>query len=244
VGKRSYPTDATHSTCLTHLTYLSHSTRSTSAAAIVWLLLSAVASAQALSVSAQDDPPPTELADPIEALMATGGLRVSSGGKVLEFWWVKSLPLKPASTDVTWSAVEEGTLVGTVRLSDSYLDIRGKTIKPGIYTLRYGIQPQNGDHLGVSPYRDFLLLSPAATDNATSALGHDGTIAIAKQTLGASHPACWSIDPPVVQNVARGSIRQNDAGQYSVMFSVAVSRDGRDAGTLEFGLMLIGTIQP
>jgi len=200
------------------------------------------AGVQALSVSPQHDPPPGELADPIEALMASGGQRVSAAGRTLDFWWVKSLPLTPASTDVSWSAVEEGTLVGAVSVSASYEDIRGKMIKPGVYTLRYGIQPQNGDHLGVSPYRDFLLLSPVAADSATRALGHDDTIALSRQTLGASHPAAWSLDPPVAAGAAVGSTMSTGTGGIAVVFAVAVSRDGRDVGVLQFGLVLVGTV--
>ena len=53
----------------------------------------------------------------------------------------------------------EGSVVGgnarDRRLSS---DIRGKVVKPGVYTLRYALQPQNGDHLGAAPNREFLLL--------------------------------------------------------------------------------------
>jgi len=176
--------------------------------------------------------------------MAQGGQRVMVAGKALDFWWVKSLPLTSASNGVSWEAVQEGTLVGAVKVSASYPDIRGRTIRPGIYTLRYAVQPEDGAHLGVSPYRDFLLIGPASADDSTAALGHDGAVALARQTLGASHPASWSLDPPVAHGKPAGSTITNDAGQTAVFFSVAVSRDGRDAGTLEFGLVLVGTVQP
>ena len=61
-----------------------------------------------------------------------------------------------------WSNVENGTLVGAVRVTGPFKEIRGKVVAPGVYTLRYGQQPQNGDHLGISTFRDFLLLSPAS----------------------------------------------------------------------------------
>lgn len=198
--------------------------------------------AQDVSVRAIPDPPPAELADPIEALMQTGGQGVSAGGKTIDLWWVKSLPLKSGSTDKGWPAVEEGTLVGAVKLPEGYADMRGKPIRPGVYTLRYGLQPEDGNHLGVTPNREFLLLGPAAVDNSVSALGHDGTIALAKQSSGAGHPSIWGLDPPSASGPALRTYK-NDAGQTGVVFQVPISRDGQDAGVIVFGLILSGTIQ-
>ncbi len=198
--------------------------------------------AQNPSVTKQTDPPPTDLADPVEALLSTSGQHVTVGPKTLDFWWVKSLPLRAGTTDVAWSSVEEGTLVGAVKLPAGYTDVRGKTIKPGIYTLRLGIQPSDGNHLGVSANREFLLISPMAVDDNTAATSHDKTIDMAKQTIGASHPAGWNVDP-LTTSAAPGSIQTNDAGQKAVVFEVPVSRDGKDVGLLRFGLVLIGTVQ-
>ena len=61
-----------------------------------------------------------------------------------------------------------------MRVSGTFKEIRGKVVKPGVYTLRYGQQPQNGDHLGISPFREFLLISPAAIDKDPKVLGFDG----------------------------------------------------------------------
>jgi hypothetical protein len=156
------------------------------------------------------------------------------------------LPLLSDTADVSWAAVEEGTVVGAVKLSAPYPDIRRKMIPPGLYTLRYGVEPQNGDRLGVSPTRDFLLLSPAAVDGKTAALGHDGVVALAKQT-----PGVLSLEPPAAPArvglatiAAPGAAVRNEAGRTAVIFSVPVSREGRDAGALTFGLILAGTIQP
>jgi hypothetical protein len=210
---------------------------------VVVAALAVRAGAQVPATAAHSDPPPVELEDPIEAILAPGGLRVTAGGKILDFWWVKSLPLLAGTVDVSWAAVQEGTVVGAVKISAPFPDIRGRTIPPGLYTLRYAVQPQNGDHLGVSPYRDFLLLSPAAVDGKIAALGHDGAVALAKQTPGVSHPPSFSLGPPVATG-APGTTRMGDAGQASVIFSVPVSREGKDAGVLRFGLILAGTTHP
>jgi hypothetical protein len=129
--------------------------------------------------------------------------------------------------------VPEGTLIGAVKLDADVRDIRGHLMKAGVYTLRYGIQPATDDHFGISPFRDFLLLSPAAIDKTPDVLGHDGTIDLSKQTLvNSKHPAVWSIDPPTGKD-APLSVYTTDLGHKSLIVEV---------GTLKFGIVLIGRI--
>lgn len=192
------------------------------------------------------EPLPSELAAPLAALLTAGdGARVTfDKNTTLDFWWVKGLPLKAGSSAAAWTDVEEGTLVGAVRVSADFRDIRGRIIKPGTYTLRYGIQPQNGDHLGVSPFREFLLLSPASLDKDTAPLGHEGTVEISKRTIGGSHPAVWSIDPPSADaKLAVFSPHKTELNHDAVIFEVPVARDGSAAGALKFGLVLVGRIE-
>jgi hypothetical protein len=211
-------------------------------AAFLAALIVAPLVAQNPVVTRHGDPVPAELADGVKAQLATGGQQVAVGAKALEFWWVKALPLRAGSSEIGWSAVDEGTLVGAVKLTTAYTEMRGRTIKPGTYTLRYGIQPADGNHLGASPNPEFLLLSPAAADASAAALGHDGTIKISKLAIGLSHPAVWALDPPIASD-APLSLKKNDAGMTAVIFELPVSRDGKDAGLLKFGLILVGEIQ-
>jgi hypothetical protein len=194
-----------------------------------------------LSADKHTDPAPGELAPAIAAQMASGGARTTANGIGLIFWWVKAVPLK-AGSGATWKDVSEGTLLGAVKIDRDFRDIRGKIIKPGLYTLRYGIQPENGDHLGVSPYRDFVLLSPASLDKDPAPHGHDGTIDLSKETIGGSHPAVWSIDPPDATEPPL-TVHKTDLGHKALIFEVPASRDGQAAGPLHFGLVLIGKIE-
>jgi hypothetical protein len=159
----------------------------------------------------------------------------------VDFWLVKGLALTAAGQPA-WSAVPEGSLVGAVRFSGPFRDIRGRTLKPGVYTLRYGIQPANGDHLGISPYRDFLLAAPAGVDTQPTAIGHDAVVELSRRATGLSHPAPFSLDPPVAPADAKDVVT-NSEGHQSVILSVPVSRDGKPAGALKFGLILVGRIE-
>ncbi|HYT67576.1 MAG TPA: hypothetical protein VEL51_14200 [Vicinamibacterales bacterium] len=181
------------------------------------------------------DPVPAEIASGVSALLSPGGVRVSVNANTLTFWWVKELGIKSAAAG--WADLAEGSLVGAVKIEKDFRDIRGRVIKPGTYTLRYGIQPANGDHLGVSPFREFLLLSPAAADTDPAPRGHKGTVEISKETIGGSHPAVWSIDPPVASE-ATLSVHTTELGHKAIVMEVPVQ-----GGVMRFGLVLVGKIE-
>jgi hypothetical protein len=180
-----------------------------------------------LSGTTHTDPVPTEIAAPVAANLAPGGVRATANGTTITFWWVKDLPGQ------SWKDVPEGTLIGAVKLDAAMADIRGHMMKAGVYTLRYGIQPANSDHFGISPFRDFLLLSPAAVDTNPAAVDHDGVIALSKQTLGGSHPAVLSIDPPSAEKQAPLDVYTTQLGHKALIVQV---------GQMKFGIVLIGRI--
>jgi hypothetical protein len=183
--------------------------------------------AQGPTATPQSAPLPGQLSAAIQAAIGTGtGATVVIGSTTLDLWWAT-----PAAA--TWDGVPEGALVGALRVAGAFREIRGKVVKPGVYTLRYGLQPQNGDHLGAAPNREFLLVSPAAIDTDPKALGFDGTVALAKETIGTSHPAALSIDPPTASD-APLSTYSTDPDLRGVVFQV---------GKLRFGLILSGRIE-
>lgn len=201
---------------------------------------SSVLFSNSLSATAHTEPLPSELKPAVAAQLKPGGVRASVDTATLDFWWSSGVPLTGA--EPAWSAVPEGALVGAVKVARTFRDIRGRVIKPGVYTLRYGLQPDNGDHLGVSPHRQFLLISPAADDGDPAPKGHEGAVELSKGSIGGSHPGVWSIDPPAATE-APLSIHKTDLGHQSVIVEVPATRDGKPAGTLKFGIVLVGKIE-
>jgi hypothetical protein len=57
--------------------------------------------------------------------------------------------------------------------------------------MRYGLQPVNGDHLGVSTYRDYVLLLPAGKDKAIAAPTRKQLEERSAESAGTSHPASF-----------------------------------------------------
>ena len=184
-----------------------------------------------LSGAKHSDPVPAQLAPPVAAQLTAGGVRVTVGANALTFWFVKQLAAS------AWSDLKEGTLVGAVRIDKDFRDIRGRVVKAGTFTLRYGIQPANGDHLGVSPFREFVLLSPVALDTDPAPRGHEGTVEISKEAIGGSHPAVLSIDPPVA-SAAPLTVTTTDLGHKAIVLEVPTA-----GAALRFGLVLIGKIE-
>jgi len=66
--------------------------------------------------------------------------------------------------------------------------------------MRYALLPNDGNHLGVAPTRDFVLLVPVASDpDPARALSEAELIRLSLQASGTSHPAVFSMAPPSSQ---------------------------------------------
>jgi len=146
-------------------------------------------------------PPPPEVASGISQALDPKGFQISSDGAAYcELWLRGNVPSAARSNEqngalpnVTLPNIPEGTLLGVIRFDGPGSDRRGQTIQPGVYTLRYGIMPLNGNHEGAAPQRDFLLLTPAAEDrdlNATPNL--DALAAMSRKASHTAHPAVLS----------------------------------------------------
>ena len=145
---------------------------------------------------------PADIPAPIAGVMAKDGVKISDGkGQVLCELWLRSSPPPASATKedtVTWVGVAQGTLIGVIRFPAKGSDRRGQPFNAGTYTMRLSFFPVNGDHQGVAPQRDFLVLSkieedldPAATPN------FDTLVAASRKVSGTPHPvvfSMWKVD--------------------------------------------------
>jgi hypothetical protein len=143
--------------------------------------------------------PPASLAPAIKAELSPSGYRIVDGqGKpYADLWLRKATPAagKPAgpSGTIQFPVLAEGVLVGAIRYGAEGQDFRDQTINPGVYTVRYGLQPQNGAHLGKSPFRDYFLLLPAARDTSAEVLAKKPLDERSAEAAGTTHPACLEL---------------------------------------------------
>lgn len=135
--------------------------------------------------------PPTEAAAPVRDALQKDGVKVSGpNGAVLELWLRTSVPnAKNDEQNASFTDVAPGTLMGVARFTAKGTDRRGQPIPPGVYTLRLSFFPVDGAHQGVSPTRDFLLLSRAADDtDLNSTPDFQKLLALARKASGVPHP--------------------------------------------------------
>lgn len=146
-------------------------------------------------IEPSSDSPPPALADAIKATLEPKGFRIADGsGKALATVWLrKAIPAsaKPGEPKgaILFPFLAEGELLGAIQYAAEGRDYRDQSIAPGIYTLRYGVQPMNGDHLGVSTYRDYVLLSPSAKDKDAAALKQKDLEKRSAEVAGSNHPS-------------------------------------------------------
>ena len=151
------------------------------------------------------------------------GYRITlTGGWTADFWFTKQL--KTVAKDAPGAVYPElsnGEFVGVVDLTRGITDYRGQNITPGIYTLRYQTIPQDGNHMGVAPNPDFLLLIPVASDpDPAVVLLYKKLVTLSSKTTGTSHPGVLALEVPGDP----GTVEKDPQG--TVTFSVAVAASG------------------
>lgn len=166
-----------------------------------WAILATAEAAQKYQATTLEEAPPEEVSEAIRKALAKGATRVvdSKGKPLLDLWLVQAAATRaePATDEVEFGFLEEGALVAVARMHAKGKDFKGNKYKPGAYTCRYAVLPEDGDHQGVSETRDFLLLSPAAADTSTESKTPEELVELSKKTSKGGHPAVLYLAKPL-----------------------------------------------
>jgi hypothetical protein len=214
----------------------------------VWLLvalsLSSVAVAQAGKYKAATGAAsPSDVSGSLQGALSPDGITVTNpqGAPFAQVWLVKSVNAKPGTPagEVAFPGLNTGALIGVIHLANEWSDFRGSVVKPGTYTLRYALHPEDGNHMGVSTYRDFLLLTPIAQDTfGTRDLLYDDLIRVSKLAdASRPHPAILSIVPATGQSFP--GIVTDDQNHVILEVKLQTSVAGQPK-PLPIGLTLVG----
>ena len=125
-------------------------------------------------------------------------ITLADGTVLCEVWLPSAIATgKTDAQGATYTWLAESALVAVITFPKASTDFRKQSIKAGSYTLRYAVHPQDGNHIGISPIRDFLLLVPVSADQDPSAKYkfEDLTI-LSKKTSGTNHPSPLSLVSP------------------------------------------------
>jgi hypothetical protein len=190
-------------------------------AMFAWLSAATGQAAGAAKLTVVEAGPPKELSQPIRSVLPTKAIRIADQGKPLwDFWFRKRIPVaeKPDADSLAVTTIKEGTLLGAVRVYRRRYDFKDLEIPPGVYLLRFGVQPEDGNHLGVSPTRTFALLVPAKIDPRVDDFAeHDAVVKASASVLGEKHPSTLNLQ--AVENPAGRFPRlgENEGGEYKVL---------------------------
>jgi hypothetical protein len=145
-------------------------------------------------------------------------LVLADGTQVGEVWLRRELPEAPKkeSAGILYSQLSESELVGVIHFPEAATDFRGQAVAAGFYTLRYGLMPSDGNHLGAAPSRDFLLLIPSASDpDPSSKFDFQKLMSLSRQASASKHPAILSMVLPGEGKTAALSQDEEDHTVFS-----------------------------
>jgi hypothetical protein len=177
--------------------------------------------------------------EPVRAVLDAKGYRVrlDDSSIAAEIWFRKDLPAQPKkeTPDVIYDRLAESALVGVLHFAQNSTDYRGQAVPAGFYTLRYELIPNDGNHLGVAPSRDFLLLVPASADpGPDKVLKFQELVALSRQASRSKHPAPLSLLPA---EGAAPAISKDDQDHY--IFSAGIKLAGGE--DMPIALVVKGT---
>jgi hypothetical protein len=215
-------------------------------AAVTLAALLPLAARADYAIKEAETPVPKEVNKAVADVLGKKSVQLidEKGGVLCEVWMRKEVPTSATpqqlKAGVTYQEVPETTLLGVMQVAAPMTDYRKQKIKPGVYTLRLGFQPSDGDHMGTAPNKEFALVTPAADDKDPGPLGNakDLQERSAKAT-GGSHPGVFLLFPG--KDPGNAPKLSTMPGNHWVLFwkQDATAKDQK--GTLVIGLTLIGT---
>jgi len=208
-------------------------------------LAPAVAAAPAYSIKTTKQAPPKQIAEPIRKLLDERCIQLQDGRgtTLIEVWLRKEVPVKATDTQIknglTYRDAGSSAILGAMRVVKDAFDYKKQKVPAGVYTLRLGIQPADGDHMGTATYNEFCLACPADDDKKPDLLMVKPLRELSAKTTD-NHPAVFLLFPGG-KDAGKAPKLVNKPGGHWVVFTQLNARAGEKKAVLPFGLTLIGT---
>jgi len=144
---------------------------------------------------------PDTLPEDIREQLNAKGLQLTDGEEpVFTFWFAEPWPLKakPEKPEEALGQIAETTLLGAVEVHKPQRDYRDDELYEGLYTMRFALQPEDGDHLGTADYRYFALLVPAEKEEGVDTFRkdeRDDMVEASQEFTAVFHPLILSLRP-------------------------------------------------
>src|SRR5262249_51423012 len=132
------------------------------------------------------------------------------------------------------------TIIGAVRFEQPSTDYRKQKIKPGVYTIRLGFQPMDGDHMGTAPYNEFCLVVPAKIDTKPDIIEAKELRELSSKAIGGSHPGVLLLFPNEKPEDAP-KLLDRGSNTWTLAVKRPITVDGKKTdGAIGIALTLIG----
>lgn len=189
----------------------------------------------------------SELPKYISDAVQPGGIRLLSNSEekqlpICDVWLSKRVTLQASghpAPDIAYGDIKPGTFLGVISVLGYREDFQHHLLRPGLYTMRYAQPQQDDDDHAVSPYKDFVILSPAWLDKDLAVvvpldeLNKRGTIA--------SHhdePAAMSLVPVNPAYKKLPAAIADDRGFCTLQVNLPVEAKGKDS-ELKFAIIIV-----
>ena len=165
----------------------------------LWALIAIPGLAADFELGKITEAAPDDVSSDIIDVLAGEALQLKDGDKPqFSFWFVKELPLKaaPESSKKALDQIADVTLVGVVAAHVEHRDYRDDEIYDDIYTMRFGVRPEDGDHQGTSEFLYFLVLTPVQLDEDVEGFDDMDELAeVSGEETATGHPIVLSVRP-------------------------------------------------
>ncbi len=175
---------------------------------------------------------PKAVAEPLKSILKPEGVRVLNGKGTpwCEIWIRREIADsgQPASPEAVYPAFHSGVLLGLMRLPEGGTDYRGLPVGKGIYTMRYGVIPQDGNHVGAAPIVDFVLLVPLSEDSRSpdAHLTSEELVELSKKASGTHHPTVINLAFPP-DSVERPLLEKDDSDHWILSLPLGQESGGQ-----------------
>jgi hypothetical protein len=215
-------------------------------AVFIALTLAAPISARAeYSLKTVEKAPPESVSESIRETLQSNSIQVWQDGNVLfEFWFRKAIPLKttPESLAKSMDAIRETTLCGVVVVQDAPRDYKDNPLLQGPATLRFSLQPQDGNHLGSAEFPYFMTLIPVAYDKEPEGITrYKQMVKASGRDTTTDHPMIFSLRPVATAEEGLPKLTEPAPEHKSVRIQVPGKvRDSDQTAPVAFDLVIEG----
>lgn len=161
--------------------------------------LASLATGAEVAVTVAEKTAPPEIEPALRDVLQKKAVQIGSGDKTAyEFWLCSEVPLqsKPASAAKGLDSLKQATLLGVVNVPSDQRDYRDDELHAGVYTMRFALQPQDGNHLGTSEFSYFAVLTPAKLDPKPDGIAdYKALVKASGKETATGHPVILSLRP-------------------------------------------------